>query len=490
LDRPLPGAFAVGRGNNLILEGWCYHPAGPITQLRVLRDGRPLEATIFRRVRPEVHVRHYPVFDPDGQSLLGGFEAAVDLPPCDRPTPTSFAMEARLADGSMHTADLGRVLLRPTVDAGAAPPALPPVIDRRRNSNSPLVAVCMATCDPPLHLFNRQVESIIAQTHTNWVCIVTDDSLHAAAIAHIAGLAERDSRFRVYRNPSRLGFYHNFERCLALVPPEAGFVALSDHDDDWRPEKLATLLAGFDDDTSLVYSDMRIVTGEGECLSPTYWTTRRNNFTDLASLLVANTITGAAAVFRRELLDYILPLPDRHGLAFHDHWIAAVAMALGKIGYVKRPLYDYVQHGRNVIGHAAPEPLPHGERLRRAWAAVWPPNPRLWLRRLLEYGQVHDVRYGPARQFARLLLTRCGPTVLPTHKKPLRRLAALDRSWRARLWLAARGLWTRPVTLGGEYEMIASLFWRAGAEAQVRLRVRRASRQRSAVSDQPSRIAG
>ena len=75
--------------------------------------------------------------------------------------------------------------------------------------------------------------------------------------------------------------------CLSLVPAAAEFVALSDHDDDWQPDKLATLLAGFDRDTHLVYSDMRIVSADGTVLSDTYWTTRRNNHTNLISLLIS-----------------------------------------------------------------------------------------------------------------------------------------------------------------------------------------------------------
>ena len=72
----------------------------------------------------------------------------------------------------------------------------------------------------------------------------------------------------------------------------------------------------------------------------------------MASLLVANTVTGAASLFRRELLDLALPFPPRHGTPYHDHWLAAVALASGRIAYVDRPLYDYVQHRDAALGHA------------------------------------------------------------------------------------------------------------------------------------------
>jgi hypothetical protein len=103
----------------------------------------------------------------------------------------------------------------------------------------------------------------------------------------------------------------------------------------------------------LVYSDMRIVDEQGRTISETFWRDRRNNHTDLSSLLLSNTITGAASLFRRELLDLALPFPPPVGDPFHDQWLAAVALASGEIAYVDRPLYDYVQHGGAARGHEA-----------------------------------------------------------------------------------------------------------------------------------------
>ena len=98
---------------------------------------------------------------------------------------------------------------------------------------------------------------------------------------------------------------------------------------------------------------MRIVDEAGAVISETFWRGRRNNHTDLASLLLSNTVTGAASLLRRELLEPALPFPPPIGDPFHDQWLAAVALATGRIAYVDRPLYDYVQHGGAARGHAA-----------------------------------------------------------------------------------------------------------------------------------------
>ncbi len=59
-------------------------------------------------------------------------------------------------------------------------------------------------------------------------------------------------------------------------------------------------------------------------------------------------MTGAASLFRRELLEDALPFPPAQFAHFHDHWIGLTALALGDIAFVDRPLYDYVQHGERL----------------------------------------------------------------------------------------------------------------------------------------------
>ena len=34
----------------------------------------------------------------------------------------------------------------------------------------------MATYEPPAELLERQLESLRAQTHTDWICVISDDA--------------------------------------------------------------------------------------------------------------------------------------------------------------------------------------------------------------------------------------------------------------------------------------------------------------------------
>jgi hypothetical protein len=78
----------------------------------------------------------------------------------------------------------------------------------------------------------------------------------------------------------------------------------------------------------------------------------------------ANTVTGAATLFRAEMLEKILPFPKKIGDAFHDHWIAIVGITQGELKYIDAPLYDYYQHAENIIGHVDfDRPKRHSESL-------------------------------------------------------------------------------------------------------------------------------
>jgi glycosyltransferase involved in cell wall biosynthesis len=336
---------------------------------------------------------------------------------------------------TLQGAELGRIPI------GAAPAA--PRLERPVPPG--LVAVCMATHEPDPALLRVQVESLRAQTDEHWVCVISDDASSPEAFARLEGLVGGDPRFVVSRAPERLGFYRNFERALRLAPAEAELVALCDQDDRWAPEKLAVLRAALGG-AQLVYSDQRLVDAQGRVLRDTLWRGRRNNHTDLASLLVANSVTGAAALLRRTVAELALPFPEIPGLPFHDHWIGLVALTAGEVAYVDRPLYDYVQHRGAFFGavtHGGP-----GARGRR---------------RVVGGARAAYFRgYLPRVVLARTLLARCAAA--PAKRRALERFVAAERSPAAAAWLAARSLRAlagRTETLGSESELIPGLVWRA-----------------------------
>ncbi len=436
LDAPLPAELAVGSGTALFVSGTCFAAEQRIAKLALVVDGE--EQPVMAHGMPRLDLLRATGAP---ASYRAGFWGLAEIGP-RAAGECRLAVRATFAAGSEATCELARI------PVAADPEPLP---------GDAAVAICMATYEPPPELFERQVESIRRQTHTDWVCVISDDGSSPAAVAAMREVLADDPRFVLSRSRSRIGFYRNFERALALAPAGARYVAMADQDDVWHPDKLQTLVAELGD-ARLVYSDARVIAADGSRLSDTYWPRRRNNHSSLLSLLVANAVTGAASLFPRDLLDAALPFPPAQFAHFHDHWIALVALAQGAIRFVDRPLYDYVQHDRATLGHAAANRMTSARHrlgsLRRA------PRERVRLWRTHYFVDACRLM-----QFATVLRIRCGAGMSPAKRRALDGFLRADRSVIARSRLGARGardlVRRRPETLGAEWMLSQAFGWRA-----------------------------
>jgi glycosyltransferase involved in cell wall biosynthesis len=421
LESPLPGALPAGRATALFCSGYCFHSRERIADLALEVDGVRHAPSAHGMPRPDVHAER-----PGPHSFRSGFWGTVPLP-ARGPGAVGLAVAARLASGAEVVAPLARI------DVIAA-------TERRLAAAPGLIAVCMATFEPDIALFRTQIESLRDQTDENWICAISDDCSAPDRFEQLAAVVGGDPRFMLSRSDERLGFYRNFERALRIAPP-AELIALCDQDDRWHPRKLERLRGALGGAT-MVYSDQRLVDAEGRVLRETLWQGRSNNHTDIASMLVANSITGAATLFRREVAELALPFPDTPGLPFHDHWIGLVALACGDVAYVDEPLYDYVQHRGAFFGAVT-----HGDAGQRA-------------ARLRGGRGAYFRGYLPRAVLAEDLLGRCAGRIAPAKRRALRRYVAAERSPFALAWLAARGLSRRRDTLGSESELVRGIVWR------------------------------
>jgi len=367
-----------------------------------------------------------------------GFWGIVAVRAREGASVVTIEAEVLRSDGGAERVRLGEI---PVV----APPAQPSVPQRRQAR----IAICMGTYEPDLSLFEAQIESIRRQSDTDWVCVISDDHSSRARYTEIEAIVGDDARFHLSRAGARRGFYRNFERALSLAPVDAELIALCDQDDVWHVDKLQVLRRAIGS-AMLVYSDMRLVDERGRLLRETLWRGRRNNSTNLTSMLIANTVTGAASLFRREVAELALPFPDCPGLEFHDHWLALVALASGALAYVDRPLYDYVQHGRAIVGKGSSSDNPHQRR------------PALRKPRLREWRAAYFLGYVPGAMRARTLLLRCSERLTPAKRRGLERYLAAESTAVGLAWFLsrpARLLIGRTETLGGEWEVAVGIVW-------------------------------
>ena len=441
LDFPLPDELSVGRGTALFVGGWCFSAEGPVRSLAFVVNGEEQLPLAYAARRLDVaRAHHGPFVDSGFWGIARVAQGAADGV-CE------LLLRAELEGGGSAVAELARIpIVERHVPVSAAP------LERGSGAR---VAICMATYDPPADLLARQLDSIRAQTHQDWVCLISDDCSAPERFDALREAVGDDPRFVVSRSPRRLGFYRNFERALSMVPNGADFVAMADQDDRWYPEKLETLLAEIGG-AQLIYSDARIVTSSGELISNTYWNHRRNNYSDMLSLLVANSVTGAASLLRADLLEYALPFPPAQFLEYHDHWIALTALAVGEIAFTELPLYDYVQHENATLGHAAANRMTAlGDRLAslrrdpRERLKMWRWHYFVDVCRLLAVGTV--------------LRMRCGPRMSPAKLRSLERFLNAESSLVSMATLGLRGareLVGPTETLGAEWMLVHAFGWR------------------------------
>jgi glycosyltransferase involved in cell wall biosynthesis len=473
LDTRLP-SLQAGRGTAVFCSGACFHRHDEVRSLALLVDGTSHTPTAWGMPRLDLFQMAHPGLDLGGNGAPGGDPASPDDPelrcyrsgfwatlPIEaraRPGAVQLQLAVQLASGAELVAPLGRLEV--------VEPTAPPVYENlpEAAAGGSLIAVCLATFNPDEARLRTQIDSLRGQTDQDWICLISDDCSLPERYEPIERMVGEDRRFVVSRSAQNLGPYRNFERALEMVPLEADLVALCDQDDRWHPDKLQ-VLRGALGEAGLVYSDQRLVDNEGRVLQDTLWRGRRNNHTDLASMLVANSITGAAMLFRREIGELARPFPDTPGWQFHDHWIALVALALGHLAYVDRPLYDYVQHGDAVLGQAResrpPQPrrslrerLPRPDTLREHWRG-WRAN--------YFYGYLpHEVQ-------AQALLARFPGSLSDSKRRTLERFIAAARSPLPFAWLAARpmrALLGANETLGTEAELARGIAWRHLIEAR------------------------
>ncbi|WP_285319959.1 glycosyltransferase [Pseudarthrobacter sp. lyk4-40-TYG-27] len=268
--------------------------------------------------------------------------------------------------------------------------------------------VALAAYQPDESMFARQLQSIQSQSHSNFFCLISVDGDHQRVAAMVQRACGNDDRFRVLGYDDRLGFHHNFERALEAVPEEARWIALSDQDDYWYPEKLATLLPKLDV-AALVTGQARVVpphiSAIGQDPSNGSLTDRRS--VGAADLIANNQVTGSLCIFRREVLELALPFPSLDAPSqYHDHWIGLCALACGSINIQDVVLQDYIQHGGNVVGESQ-QSLPTSIRntfrfVKRYEGSVSPRS---------VCNIIYKTGLGWRTLMARTLLERLGPTV-------------------------------------------------------------------------------
>jgi glycosyltransferase involved in cell wall biosynthesis len=217
------------------------------------------------------------------------------------------------------------------------------------------VSVAMCTFNGAAFV-EAQLESILTQSKPPDEIVLCDDGSTDRTIDIATKIAQKyPDKIRIIQNERKLGYCRNFESAVSLVTGDVIF--LSDQDDVWFPDKVASMLRVFAEDPEvvLVYSDAVITDAE---LRPTGTVFNRRKDAELRKTPTLQRLSrgpafnGLMMAFRSRLKPLVIPFSPLSLQWGHDHWIAFIAYAVGEIRLVDRPLVYYRRHGTNSGGDA------------------------------------------------------------------------------------------------------------------------------------------
>lgn len=84
------------------------------------------------------------------------------------------------------------------------------------------------------------IESVRAQTFTDWELIAVDDTSRDGTFARLQDWATREPRLRAIRNEANLGMTANWNRCLSFATGQ--YIVKLDADDAFRPKTIEVLV--------------------------------------------------------------------------------------------------------------------------------------------------------------------------------------------------------------------------------------------------------
>lgn len=211
------------------------------------------------------------------------------------------------------------------------------------------ISVVMASYNGAKYL-EQQILSILSQTLQPFEIIICDDG---STDGTVEILQKYTNRLTYVINDRQLGLIGNFRKAVSLAA-EGNYVALSDQDDVWFPDKLekcAAVLREIEDPRApcLVHSDLLFVDENDRLLNNSFKNEQgHDRFQhNLRTLLFGNFVNGNTMLMNAELRKFFAFIPTDVSIN-HDGWLALIAYTFGKAAYIPLPLLKYRKHENNL----------------------------------------------------------------------------------------------------------------------------------------------
>lgn len=220
-----------------------------------------------------------------------------------------------------------------------------------------MIDILMATYNGERYI-EQQLESILNQSETNWRLLIRDDCSqdNTRQIIQKYQIKYPEKIIFVPSTESSGSAMNNFFKLLDYAENE--YIMFADQDDVWKPDKIAVTFSKMQEMEKqygreiplLIHTDLCVVNERLETINSSIFTLQDMNYRQdrLNNLLATNIVTGCTMLFNQALLELLGKKPAN--AVMHDMWIALVAAAFGKIGFVNKATILYRQHDSNANG--------------------------------------------------------------------------------------------------------------------------------------------
>jgi glycosyltransferase involved in cell wall biosynthesis len=201
----------------------------------------------------------------------------------------------------------------------------------------------------------EQLDSILAQSYTEWQLIIRDDGSSDQTLKIIKSYQERiPEKIELYEGGSGGNASTSFMSLLSHAT--ANYLMFCDQDDVWNKDKVERSLEALlqlekENPKALVYTDMEVVSAD---LTPLFSSFIKHQKLDPSwaedpyAVLVQSMAAGCTMIFTKDLVKNLHPIIAP--LFQHDHWLLIHAAFYGKLAFLDETTMKYRQHGENAVG--------------------------------------------------------------------------------------------------------------------------------------------
>ena len=205
------------------------------------------------------------------------------------------------------------------------------------------VSVAMAAYNGEKFI-SKQLDSILKQLSKDDELIVSCNPSKDATWDILTTYMKRDARVKAVICDKR-GVLKNFENAIGLCTGDIIF--LSDQDDIWEDGKVEKIKKLFKNDKSLggVVHGYRNINEHDEYLAEQPGDKKPFRIS-MMRIIIKNPVQGSCLAFRRQLVKYFLPLPEK--IPMHDSYIGLAICKVSKLIYIPDPFLLYRTHSATV----------------------------------------------------------------------------------------------------------------------------------------------